>query len=338
MKPTTSDWRTLIKVHPAADDFPLLLPDELKDLAEDIKANGLTSPVTTWRDKDGTEWLLDGRNRLDAMAAAGYHFKLHAQWRPDKARDPEQFKIVPPKAASHWALNYVTHHFGDDPDGYVESANVKRRHLTIEQRKAIAAEILKRRPERSDRSIAKETKLSDKTVAAVRKDANAEIPNKTDRIEASGRKARGHKPTGADPTQPSAAKPAAHPAREPDEDDEPGLIIGFEDPAHLAFITLYAEMKTRQRHGALKHLLPHLDEKAIAVVVAAVKPKSTDPLGALKAAWKAAPVDVRKDFLVLIHERNSDFFHATCKIATAQSDKRLRDFLAKEDQAAASGA
>ena len=79
-------------------------------------------------------------------------------------------------------------------------------------------------------------------------------------------------------------------------------------------------------------------KKAIAVVVAAVKPKSTDPLGALKAAWKAAPVDVRKDFLVLIHERNSDFFHATCKIATAQSDKRLRDFLAKEDQAAASGA
>jgi hypothetical protein len=39
-KPTTS-WRDLIKVHPAADAFPMLSEEELDALAEDIKANGL---------------------------------------------------------------------------------------------------------------------------------------------------------------------------------------------------------------------------------------------------------------------------------------------------------
>ena len=66
MKPT-SDWRSVIKVHPAADLFPMMSPEELRALGEDIKMNGLKVPPETWLDEGGTEWLIDGRNRLDAF-------------------------------------------------------------------------------------------------------------------------------------------------------------------------------------------------------------------------------------------------------------------------------
>jgi hypothetical protein len=170
-------WRDLIKVHPAADAFPMLSEEELDALAEDIKAHGLTDPVTTWVDKDGTEWLLDGRNRLDAMAAAGYHFKLHGQLissGPDKGtREPERFKVLPPNGLSKWAIAYVHPYYGADPYAFVISANIHRRHLSTEDRKRIAVELLKANPERSNRAIAEEVQLDKNTVAQVRKDAEA---------------------------------------------------------------------------------------------------------------------------------------------------------------------
>ncbi len=33
-------WRDVIKIYPAADLFPMMSPDELKTLGEDIRANG----------------------------------------------------------------------------------------------------------------------------------------------------------------------------------------------------------------------------------------------------------------------------------------------------------
>lgn len=64
-------WRAVIPVHPAADLFPMMAPDEKKALGEDIKKNGITVPVTLWKAGNGRLMLLDGRNRLDAMEAAG---------------------------------------------------------------------------------------------------------------------------------------------------------------------------------------------------------------------------------------------------------------------------
>jgi ParB/Sulfiredoxin domain len=60
-------WRDILPIHPAAELFPLMSPDELRALAEDIKANGLVTPVVLWRDDEGKLILLDGRNRLDAI-------------------------------------------------------------------------------------------------------------------------------------------------------------------------------------------------------------------------------------------------------------------------------
>ena len=65
----------MLPVHPAAELFPRMSPDELKALAEDIKKNGLKIPVTVWRGNGGRMQLLDGRNRLDAMEAVGIPIK-----------------------------------------------------------------------------------------------------------------------------------------------------------------------------------------------------------------------------------------------------------------------
>jgi hypothetical protein len=57
-----------MKVHPMADLFPMMADDELADLAEDIKANGLVHAIVL--DAEG-KTLIDGRNRLKACKMAG---------------------------------------------------------------------------------------------------------------------------------------------------------------------------------------------------------------------------------------------------------------------------
>jgi hypothetical protein len=72
---SVTGWREHLKVHPAAETFPLMSEAELKDLAADIKANGLREPIILWRenwDHETPAILLDGRNRLDALAALGW--------------------------------------------------------------------------------------------------------------------------------------------------------------------------------------------------------------------------------------------------------------------------
>lgn len=87
-----------LEVHPVADLFPMLPPDELRDLAKDIKANGLQHPIVV---KDGI--LIDGRNRLAACELAG----------------------VEP------AFEEMN---GGDPVAYILSSNLARRHMTKGQR------------------------------------------------------------------------------------------------------------------------------------------------------------------------------------------------------------
>ena len=56
-------WRDTIAIHPAAELFPLMPPDQLRVLGEDIKKNGLTSPIVLWRSHpQAPAQLLDGRN------------------------------------------------------------------------------------------------------------------------------------------------------------------------------------------------------------------------------------------------------------------------------------
>jgi ParB-like chromosome segregation protein Spo0J len=99
-------------VHPAADLFPLLGDDELRELADDIKAHGLHQPIWLYQDRERGPMLLDGRNRVRACILAG----------------------VP------WVKQFYE---GDDPIAFSISANEKRRHLTAGQRAFLALEIEK---------------------------------------------------------------------------------------------------------------------------------------------------------------------------------------------------
>jgi hypothetical protein len=185
-------WREVIKIHPAAELFPPLPEDELRELGEDIKAHGMRHPVSFWVPGEhsaiategfGHFSLLDGRNRLDAIEAIGY--------------DP----LTPVWLHYHCIFEAD----GADPYEYVISANVHRRHLTTAQKRELVEKLLREKPERSNNAIAKMVKASDKTVDKIRTnlEANSEIPNK-ERVEVSGRKARGRKPAGHSTGSPAA--------------------------------------------------------------------------------------------------------------------------------------
>lgn len=106
-----------VKIHPAADALPLLGEDDGASLLADIKAHGLREQIKLWSDYDrSTLWLVDGRNRTRAAAAAGL-----------QAED---------------TLEWVS--FADDAEvaRYVFSLNLERRHLNSSQRAMAGARLL----------------------------------------------------------------------------------------------------------------------------------------------------------------------------------------------------
>lgn len=96
--------------HPAADLFPMMDEDALTALENDIKVNGQTHPVITWRGQ-----IVDGRNRNLACVRAGIKPKTKAV------------------------------EFADDAEciRFIISTNIHRRHLTESQRAMIASELAK---------------------------------------------------------------------------------------------------------------------------------------------------------------------------------------------------
>jgi len=118
-------WRDLIKIHPAADVFPMLPEDELRKLGEDIDQNGLKEPITMFRPDDDADakriCLLDGRNRLAAMELIGMN--IDPQW---------------PRAASSPSVRWIH----TNPEAYVISKNIRRRHLTKEQQANLIVKVI----------------------------------------------------------------------------------------------------------------------------------------------------------------------------------------------------
>jgi len=148
-------WRDVLPIHPAAELFPLMTPAELRELGEDIKANGLKLPIAI----TGDGKLLDGRSRLDALAVAGVKFKF------ERSSHDGLIMLKVGADGLYWP-EIVT----SDPYAYVISVNIRRRHLhlTAEQRRNLIAELLKATPGKSDRQIAETVKASPTTVGTVR--------------------------------------------------------------------------------------------------------------------------------------------------------------------------
>ena len=128
--------------HPLAEIFPLMEGTALAELTADIKAHGLREPIVLFEDK-----ILDGRNRYAACLAAEV--------------EP---RFIP--------------YLEDDPHSFVLSLNLHRRHLTQEQKRDLIEDALRKRPEWSNRKIAAQLYVDDKTVRSVRKEleSTAEFP------------------------------------------------------------------------------------------------------------------------------------------------------------------
>ena len=172
MSEHVTHWRDLLPVHPAADLFPLMKADELRELAEDIRKNGLRNSAILQLHEDWQPVLLDGRNRLDALALLGEEITLDNRF---------IFETIPADC---------------DPYAYVISLNIHRRHLTAEQRRELIAKLIKRTPGKSDRQIAEQTKSDHKTVGKVRTEleGRGEIPHVEMRTDTRGREQPAHKP------------------------------------------------------------------------------------------------------------------------------------------------
>jgi DNA-binding Lrp family transcriptional regulator len=180
---TTPSWRDVLNIHPAAELFPRMSPDELRALGEDIKKNGLTSSIAITSDKQ----LLDGRNRLDAMEMVGIEFKFARAARG-------LFRIDVGTDGLYWP-NIVD----SDPYAYVISANIHRRHLNVYQRDELITKLLKADPKKSNRQIAKMVKASHPHVAKVRQQAEktGDVETVTTSIDTKGRQQPATKPVRA---------------------------------------------------------------------------------------------------------------------------------------------
>jgi hypothetical protein len=211
-------WREVITVHPAADLFPLLYwrQDEFRALADDIKANGLHEKIKVIEKRrrqpdDGTHHLgdfeqivLDGRNRLDAMELAG----LPIFSRGTTELDPDIVEIVPDET---------------DPVAYVIGVNIRRRHLTGEQKRELIGKLLKTNPERSNRQTAALVQVDDKTVGSVRRDmeGRAEIPHVAKTVDTKGRQ-----------------QPTSKPKSAPVELEPPSVELAIDEDGGVPFVPL----------------------------------------------------------------------------------------------------
>jgi len=192
--PQGPSWRDILQIHPAAALFPRLSRDELRALGEDILENGQRVPIALWKER--TELppsLLDGIGRLDAMEAVGLHVEVNF--------------FGSPQGPTHVCLYYwhpggrtliaSTDIVGDDPHAYVISANIRRRHLSIEDKNRLIVQLLKADPTKSNRTVAKLTDTSHPHVAKVRKRAEnvGDVETVTTSIDTKGRAQPATKPS-----------------------------------------------------------------------------------------------------------------------------------------------
>jgi hypothetical protein len=98
----------MLEPHPLAALFPELLPEELAQLARDIKERGQLEPIVLYKGL-----ILDGRNRYKACQLVGVNPRIEEFNAQISERSPEEFVL---------------------------SRNLRRRHLSVGQKAAVALE------------------------------------------------------------------------------------------------------------------------------------------------------------------------------------------------------
>jgi hypothetical protein len=229
-------WRDGIRVHPAADLFPMMSDAELDDLAADIAKNGLLELPMWFRERNGERALLDGRNRIAAI------YRVH---------DP---RIRTPLWREALSKAFPIKR---DPYDYVVSRNIQRRHLTPALKRDLIAKLLRANPERSDRATARVVHADHKTVAAVRADAEArgEIPHVETRSDSAGRRQPARKRVA--PVDPTPVLDVA---------DEPPLPFPAQAQAHVIPLADRQAQDARALPAQLRNIrtaAPELDTKQV---------------------------------------------------------------------------
>jgi hypothetical protein len=208
---------TALKIHPAAELFPMLGDAELQDLGADIRKRGLLFPISIY---GKTGELLDGRNRLAACEIA----------------EVEPSRYCYP---------------GDDPVGFVLAANVHRRHLTAEQKRDLIAKVLKLDPKKSDRQIAKAVKVDNKTVAKVRREEEGreEIPHVEKRTDSKGRAQPASKPKPATVPAPNFVQQVTP------IDEHAAKMAALDHPPAAEPIDKPKRMTRAEKHAAMRQVV-----------------------------------------------------------------------------------
>ena len=98
----------MLEPHPFAALFPELLPEELAQLARDIKERGQLEPIVLYKGL-----ILDGRNRYKACQLVGVNPRIEEFNAQISERSPEEFVL---------------------------SRDLRRRHLSVGQKAAVALE------------------------------------------------------------------------------------------------------------------------------------------------------------------------------------------------------
>lgn len=208
-------WRDTLEIHPACELLPPLSEDELRVIGKNIRQRGLANEIVIYKKEIGPHEyefsLLDGRSRLDAMALVGIDFRISHRKR-GRNKDHEDvwelqiFSDIPSPLGVGGLIRIVGWPWGElDPYQYVVSANLHRRHLNAEQKRAVIEKLLKAQPEKSDRQIAKMAKADRETISRARKhlEATGGMPPVEKRIGADGK---------------SRKQPAKRAKRTPDDD------------------------------------------------------------------------------------------------------------------------
>src|SRR5262249_40373226 len=183
--PQAQSWRDTLPIHPAAALFPRMSSDELRELGKDIRKNGLRSSIALWQsDKEASALLLDGISRLDAVEVelgrpvrvVTRTYRLRTRWSLETDENGELVPVTNLIGEGNTTAEQQTFILlgrDVDPWAYVISANLHRRHLTAEQKRALIAKLIKATPEKSDRQIAETVKASPTTVGMVRAEMEA---------------------------------------------------------------------------------------------------------------------------------------------------------------------